>query len=555
MKKIIGIILVLTVVLSMIVAPFAVYAESVWDGSVAKNFAGGKGTKEDPYVISEASQLAFLAQSINARVASKFNGKYYRLESDINLNNINWTPIAVDLDKAFNGVFDGNGHIIRNLNITLNDSQFASGLFGYIDNATISNLGIDTATVTPYGEYHGNSDKRQSLGVLVGVVKAKGKYNFISDCFVRNAKIDVNIVSDTVEDDDNSAIFGAGPLVGDANGIGYASNSYATVVNCYSLDIIITGNDGAGGRVGTKNSATGFIGGKPFGWTIKNCYAANVTVSKFGNYQRMFGSLSNGTHNPDMVIENCFYSKFVIGNKSEPDGVVELYDAILKEVPTELSEVFVQSITDGFPMLKWELPSEDVIVMRQALASIVIKNEKNPQKGIELCETAIAGDKTLNVIWTTSDDEVITTKGEVYPGTEGEKIVTLTASVTYNKKTESKDFVITVPKVMPYEIDGVEINNNLQNRLEPGKEIRGVYLTRFGKTGTGAVLVSLYKDGVLTDCVVENLNDASVSLSGSGEITLSKVLKLPQEIKNVYIKISVFGQEGLTPCANSVIIR
>ncbi|MBO6062007.1 MAG: hypothetical protein J6P98_07870, partial [Clostridia bacterium] len=36
----------------------------VWDGSVSKGFAGGSGTASDPYVISNASQLAYLSSSV-----------------------------------------------------------------------------------------------------------------------------------------------------------------------------------------------------------------------------------------------------------------------------------------------------------------------------------------------------------------------------------------------------------------------------------------------------------------------------------------------------------
>ena len=36
-----------------------------WDGSVATSYASGSGTEEDPFVISNASELAFFTQSVN----------------------------------------------------------------------------------------------------------------------------------------------------------------------------------------------------------------------------------------------------------------------------------------------------------------------------------------------------------------------------------------------------------------------------------------------------------------------------------------------------------
>ena len=61
------------------------------------------------------------------------NGKYI-LMKDLDLAGINWTPIG----GTFTGVFDGNGHVIKNLTIIGNGGLFAG--IGYF--AVIQNLGI-----------------------------------------------------------------------------------------------------------------------------------------------------------------------------------------------------------------------------------------------------------------------------------------------------------------------------------------------------------------------------------------------------------------------------
>ena len=80
-------------------------APNVWDGSIAESFAGGTGTEDDPYLIEDGSQLAYLAQQVN----SGNSGYYYKLTNDIVLNNevltidfelsgtpVNqWTPIGI----------------------------------------------------------------------------------------------------------------------------------------------------------------------------------------------------------------------------------------------------------------------------------------------------------------------------------------------------------------------------------------------------------------------------------------------------------------------------
>ena len=58
-KKILS--LLVTMGLAASLVPVSVFADGteVWDGSIAKSFAGGKGTKDDPYQIATGSQLAY----------------------------------------------------------------------------------------------------------------------------------------------------------------------------------------------------------------------------------------------------------------------------------------------------------------------------------------------------------------------------------------------------------------------------------------------------------------------------------------------------------------
>ena len=53
----------------------------VWDGSVATAFAGGTGTESDPYVIASASQLAFLADRVNAGIGNYWEYFLFKLVS------------------------------------------------------------------------------------------------------------------------------------------------------------------------------------------------------------------------------------------------------------------------------------------------------------------------------------------------------------------------------------------------------------------------------------------------------------------------------------------
>lgn len=125
---------------------------SEWDGSVAEGFAGGSGTAEDPYLIEEASQLAFLAQQVNRSSSEHFTGKYFKLTVDLDLQDRPWTPIglnkATTVSYYFGGILDGGGHVISGLDFSSDDTNVTGGLFGAVYGtkdslAEVKNLIVD----------------------------------------------------------------------------------------------------------------------------------------------------------------------------------------------------------------------------------------------------------------------------------------------------------------------------------------------------------------------------------------------------------------------------
>ena len=159
-SRILSLILTLAILSTFIVTPaFASSSEDKWDGSVASSFAGGSGTEPNPYLIATGAQLAYLAKIVNADMTNAMgtNNKYYKLVADIDLNNIEWTPIGinpkmVDDTQSFGGVFDGQNHTIRNLKITANDKG-SIGLFGNVTaikstTINLNNFKVENANIT-----------------------------------------------------------------------------------------------------------------------------------------------------------------------------------------------------------------------------------------------------------------------------------------------------------------------------------------------------------------------------------------------------------------------
>ena len=170
----------------------------VWSGRLATSFAGGSGTINDPYLISTPEQFALLInQSISEAGATK--GKYYKLTHDIKLNdtsNPNWRTglpndwyYVTDTSKAFQGHFDGNGHVVFGLYLNENISSTSfTGLFPVVAyGSVIEKVGISQAFLSLK-----SADKayRGYVGGIAGYLQSTPKseadgtnYAKISQCF------------------------------------------------------------------------------------------------------------------------------------------------------------------------------------------------------------------------------------------------------------------------------------------------------------------------------------------------------------------------------------
>lgn len=132
----------------------------VWNGTAVALSEAKKGVIK----IDSAEELASLARSVNS--GDDYSNITVKLTCDIDLNNIEWTPIGygsstgygtLDTEDShyFNGTFDGQNHTIKNLKITnfagggFSNKTAATGvgLFGHLFDATIKNLKVRGANV------------------------------------------------------------------------------------------------------------------------------------------------------------------------------------------------------------------------------------------------------------------------------------------------------------------------------------------------------------------------------------------------------------------------
>ena len=157
MKKRIGsLLLILALCFTLLPsAAFAAETMDTWDGIADTSWYD---ENETGFHLKTAKQLAGMAKLVNDDTAN-FKDKTVYLDNDLDLGGHEWISIGdgANTDRgSFQGVFDGQSHVIYNLysheglkseNKDNNNNLYRNGLFGSIYNATVKNLGIENADI------------------------------------------------------------------------------------------------------------------------------------------------------------------------------------------------------------------------------------------------------------------------------------------------------------------------------------------------------------------------------------------------------------------------
>ena len=400
MKKCISIMLMTVMIMTALLGTSAVTfaAADKWDGTTAATaFAGGRGTKDDPYLISNAAQLVLLRNIVNATDGTydsayknvygeravgsavyegsasvthkRLSGVCFKLTNDLDMDGLNMDRgIGYSNDAAntvtFAGNFDGDGHIIKNLTLTPARPTFATALFGLTEDASIENLGIENAQIT----VNHNGDKF-GHGVLIG--KAYGTLN-LDSCFVKNSKVN-NSVTAINENVGLGILTG---LIGTDAVVNTSDDSRYKINNCYAVnnEIAYTGTT-AGSQKLKKVSVFGNT--KGYGIDIHNCYAVN-TESKKGlkitnivdwkdsfRTDYIFACSADGNNAGDYTSKGS--ECFVVGKNQSTVFYLKANEAFknvtedeLKALPNGLNSQnayetkYSDTLNNGYPILKWE---------------------------------------------------------------------------------------------------------------------------------------------------------------------------------------------------------
>ncbi len=225
----------------------SVYTIENWIDKASETYAGGAGTKTDPYQISNERELALLSKNCY-EIANYSNNKYFVLTKNIVLNDgyfeengtyhdggdgvLNvWQPIGSTISASNyyfkKTCFDGQDFEIKGVYVNATSSYL--GLFGIATDVIIKNVKLKQSFI------------KSTLNNCGGIVGSIGIVSEVSNCFF------------------DGFVSGDGVYIGGI--VGRATSKDCTIIDCENYGTISAGKYGAGGIIGYADM-------KP---TLQNC--------------------------------------------------------------------------------------------------------------------------------------------------------------------------------------------------------------------------------------------------------------------------------------------
>ena len=248
------------------------------------------------YIVTTAEGLKAVAD-----IANNGNlGINITLTENINLTDMDWTPIGIDYNHQYTGTFNGGGHTITGLTVTGSDQYV--GLFGHIGSGgTVKDVTLEEVKI----------ESNNDMSAVGGV--AGRSYGTLENCSVSGSVSGSGIAGGVVGYQSGGFLTGCSSSAtvnagGVAGGVAGLTDSGATLTACYAtgdvtLESINSGGNFVGGVVGSNTSCT-----------LKACYAwGSVTGSGSGT---IYVGGVTGT-NDEGTLTACYHAN---GTVSGPAG-------------------------------------------------------------------------------------------------------------------------------------------------------------------------------------------------------------------------------------------
>ena len=307
----------------------------------AKDYAGGNGTKDNPWKISNDLELAKLARDVtNGNSQTMYSGRYFQLSENIDLNKGIWMPIGTLNDTNagfFGGTFDGDGKTISNMKIywTTNGTKEASwGLFSRLrgkdenNYATVTNLIIENASLETQKDKLPTGTGTVKIGIVASDLV---DYAEVSNIIIRKSKI-----TDLEEKYTAANVCRIGGIIGYLN-----NNNNKAIFRIFNLssDTEINIHKNATLKKAKSVTVGGVIGcATKWGKGTKNIPPTNIYVhgkkmitnkaGSAGNIVAFYDSGFRGTYVTDFgaTINTWFYTSEVGTNTYSDGNIREIAD-------------------------------------------------------------------------------------------------------------------------------------------------------------------------------------------------------------------------------------
>lgn len=369
--------------LAWIAVPVSARAEGetvdTWDGT-AVAFTQGSGTKEDPWRIENAEQLAYLAQQVNN--GTDYERNHFLLVSDLDLSGKEWTPIGT-YGNPFWGGFDGGGHTITGMTITGKEASYV-GLFGECRNFTAASSYIKSVTVKG-ANISGHSH--------VGAIAGEGAN--ISDCYSIENTICAawcvggicGSLTGNISGCYNSSSVSGNSTAGGIMGSASYERTVGVVEYCYNIGAVTVRQQ--------DSSVGGITGASAHRYNISNCLNCGKITGNGKNVGGIAGSTDSNYMN---FIGNCYYNSD-LNNAGVGEGASD------KVIPLTTSQL-CGALPDGLDSTIWKEGSVDTSTAKatQGRFGTATGTYINLTKVADIKETKTAPVPVYNYVTTNGND-------------------------------------------------------------------------------------------------------------------------------------------------------
>ena len=276
---------------------YKMQSDTHWQAGKEYTYTVSLAAADPGYTVSEDGKTYTVttAEGLKAVADIANNGNLginITLTENINLTDIDWTPIGTDYYNQYTGAFDGGNHTITGLTVTGNN-EFA-GLFGFIGpGGTVQNVVLEGVQIT--------SNHRSGYAGGVAGYCYEGT---LENCSVSGSISGTLFVGGVVSNQIGGSITGCSSSatvkgVIFVGGIAGETNDVALLTGCYATGDVTVENDGP-----SQARAGGVVGANGGNSTLTACYAAGNVSGKGSGTIHVGGAVGEN----DGTVTACYWS-------------------------------------------------------------------------------------------------------------------------------------------------------------------------------------------------------------------------------------------------------